>query len=160
MIRGEIAKLDSTLPIAIDTMKQRVGRLSARPRFNAMLLSLFALMGAVLTAIGLYGVTSFLVAQRRREIGLRMALGATARNVLTMILARALRWTAAGAALGLVGVHFSVNALQALLAEAPPSSLASSGTSICLLVVVALIAAGAPALRAATASPTQALREE
>ncbi len=96
MIRGEIAKLDSTLPIAIDTMKQRVGRLSARPRFNAMLLSLFALMGAVLTAIGLYGVTSFLVAQRRREIGLRMALGATARNVLTMILARALRWTAAG----------------------------------------------------------------
>ena len=160
MIRGEIAKLDATLPVAIDTMEQRVGRLAARPRFNAMLLSLFALMGALLTAIGLYGVTSFLVAQRRREIGLRMALGATARNVVAMVLTRALRWTAAGAAVGLIGVYFSANVVETLLAEASSSALASAGTSAAILLVVALLAAGAPALRAAVSSPTQALREE
>jgi len=160
MLRTEVAKLDSTLPIAIDTMEQRVGRLAARPRFNAMLLSLFALMGAVLTAIGLYGVTSFLVAQRRREIGLRMALGATTNNVVAMVLARALRWTVAGAALGLIGVYLSASALKALIDGSTSSDLWPASTAVAILATVAVVAAGVPALRASTASPTQALREE
>ena len=102
-VRAEVAALDPTLPVNIETLDQRVGKLAQRPRFNAWLLGLFAAMGLLLSAIGLYGVVSFLVAQRTPEIGVRMALGATPGAVARLVLGHAARWTFAGAALGVVG---------------------------------------------------------
>src|SRR5207247_2239164 len=102
-IRSETAAIDPTVPVTIEGMSTRVGKLAQRPRFTATLLSLFAFMGVLLAGIGVYGVVGFLVAQQTREIGIRIALGATPRNVLTMVLLNMVRWTVAGAALGLLG---------------------------------------------------------
>lgn len=81
-VRSVVASLDPTLPVQMETTPQRVEQTTQRPRFNAVVLSLFATMGLSLDAIGLFGVMSFLVAQRTREIGVRMALGATPSHVL------------------------------------------------------------------------------
>src|SRR5439155_2573956 len=102
-VRSEVASIDPTIPLTIETMGQRVEKLAQGPRFNAGLLSLFAGMGVLLAAIGIYGVVGFLVAQQTREIGVRMALGATPESILKMILSSIARWTIGGAALGLVG---------------------------------------------------------
>jgi putative ABC transport system permease protein len=106
-VRADVAALDPTLPVNIETLDQRVGKLAQRPRFNAWLLGLFAGMGLLLSAIGLYGVVSFLVAQRTGEIGVRMALGATPGAVARLVLGHAARWTFAGAALGVIGSWFA-----------------------------------------------------
>src|SRR5947208_3037572 len=93
LLRAQIAALDPMLPITIETMNQKVSRLAQRPKFNAVLLGLFAGMGVMLAAIGLYGLISFLVAQRTQEIGVRMALGATPGQIAKLVLAHAARWT-------------------------------------------------------------------
>src|SRR6202007_3143276 len=92
-IRLESAVIDPTVPVTIEVMKTSVGKLAAQPRFTAVLLSLFAGLGVLLAGIGIYGVVSFLVAQQTTEIGIRVALGATPRNVLGLILGNMLRWT-------------------------------------------------------------------
>src|SRR5437764_2861722 len=96
-IKKEFASLDPALPVTITTMRERVDKLAQRPRFNALLLSLFAGMGVLLAAIGLYGVTAFLIGQRTQEIGVRMALGATRGGIIRLMLSRAALWTLAGA---------------------------------------------------------------
>ncbi len=87
-MRTTVASLDPTVPVAVDSMTQRVSQLEARPRFNATLLGIFAAMGMLLAAIGTYGVLAFLVVQRTREIGIRMALGAHPGDVMKLILAQ------------------------------------------------------------------------
>src|SRR5260370_15025239 len=100
-IVSETAAMDPAVPVTIEGMKTRVGKLAQRPRFTAVLLSLFAGIGVLLAGIGIYGVVAFLVAQQTREIGIRIALGATPQSVLKLILSSMLRWTASGALLGL-----------------------------------------------------------
>ena len=90
-IRSEVAAIDPTLAVVIETMSQRVNNLADRPRFNAVLLGLFAAIGVSLASIGLYGLISFLVTQRTQEIGVRMALGATSGNILGLVFAHAIR---------------------------------------------------------------------
>src|SRR5205085_7919375 len=99
-IRGILKSLDPALPVEMETMEQRVEEIDQRPRFYAVLLSGFAGMGVLIAAVGLFGVMSFLVAQRTREIGVRMALGATPASIVHMTLASAARWTAAGVVIG------------------------------------------------------------
>jgi putative ABC transport system permease protein len=159
-MRAETASLDPTIPAMIEAMSERVGKLAERPRFNAVLLSLFAGIGVVLAAVGIYGVVGFLVAQRTREIGVRMTLGATSGGILQMVLSNVAHWTSAGAALGILGAWLCGRLLQSLLFEVHAHDPLLLVTALATLLVVALVAAWIPARRAARIDPLLALREE
>jgi predicted permease len=158
--RNEVSALDASLPVTAATLEQRVSRLAERPRFNALLLGTFAAMGLLLAAIGLYGVISFLVAQRTAEIGVRMALGATPASVARMVLGYAGRATAAGAACGLAGSYFAARLLQSMLFGVSAHDPWIPAAVLALLCGVALLSAWIPSRRAARVDPIQALRQE
>ena len=159
-IRSAIASLDPTLPVEMETMQQRLEESTAGPRFNAVLLSVFAGMGVLLAAVGLFGVMSFLVAQRTREIGVRLALGATPAGILRFTLQYAARWTIAGLAAGAVSSIAVSRLLRSLLFQVEPVDPVVVAGSVILLCSVALVAAAGPARRAARVDPMVALREE
>lgn len=159
-IRKELGEIDPEMPVTISTMQQRVGKLAARPRFNALLLALFAGVGVLLAMIGLYGVMAFLVGQRTQEIGVRMALGATPRDITQMVLSRAARWTVAGLACGLVGSLFATRILRTMLFDVPERDPWTYGVVLPLLLFIALAAAWIPSRRAARVHPMTALRHE
>ena len=102
-IRTTVAAMDPNVPAVIGPMPDRLRQVSERPRFNAALLSLFAVAGLALAAAGLYGLMSFLVARRTQEVGVRMALGATPRQIAGLVLGHAVRWSALGIVLGVAG---------------------------------------------------------
>ena len=159
-VRRDVHALDPDLPVTITTMTQRVSKLAERPRFNAVLLAIFAGMGALLAAIGLYGVMAFLVGQRAQEIGVRMALGATRADIARLVLGRAAWWTALGVLIGFVGIQFASRTLRSLLFEVSDhDGLTFAGAVICL-VLVALVAAWIPSRDAARLDPMTALRHE
>jgi len=159
-MHSETASLDPTLPVKIETMSQRVWKLAARPRFNAVLLSIFATMGVLLAAIGIYGVVGFLVTRQTQEIGLRMALGATPGAILKMIMASVARWTLAGTLSGLLGSWFASQLLGSLLFQVPGRDPWSIGIAGLLVLVVAFLAAWIPARRVMRVDPIVALRYE
>lgn len=159
-IRSETAALDPTMPVTISTLSAQVRALTERPRFNAVLLSAFALVGLLLAAAGLYGLISYLAMQRRQEIGLRMAVGATPRQIVLLILAHALRWTVAGIGIGVAGTWIASRFLGSLLFQASPRSPLLLGASATVLLVVAVAAALIPALRASRTDPVAVLRQE
>jgi len=159
-LRAEVAALDPTAPVIVESMQQHVGNLAERPRFNAVLLGLFAGMGLLLAAIGLYGVVSFLVAQRTQEIGVRMALGATPAAIGGMVLRHAARATAAGAVLGAVGSFFALQLLGTMLFHVPARDPWTVAGVLAVLMAVAMLAAWVPARRAARVNPVEALRQE
>jgi predicted permease len=156
----EIAAVDPSLPVAISTMEQRINRLADRPRFNAMLLALYAGVGLLLASIGLYGVMSFVVGQRTQEIGVRMALGATPRAIIRLVMSRAAAWTLGGALVGLIGSLYAVRALRSLLFQVPERDPWSFAVVLPVLFVVALAAAWVPARRASRVDPMTALHHE
>jgi ABC-type lipoprotein release transport system permease subunit len=159
-MRGAIAKLDPTLPVDAGTMGQTVSKLAERPRFSASLLLLFAVVGLLLTALGIYGVVSLQVNQRTQEIGLRMALGATHKDVIGMMVWQASRWIAAGAVAGILGsvlaAHWIGSLLFGIQANDPTTLIAAAA----VLVLVAVIAAWIPARRTMSVDPVVALRNE
>jgi putative ABC transport system permease protein len=159
-LRAEVAALDPTIPVAIESMARRVGKLAEGPRFNAVLLALFAGMGLLLATIGLYGVVSFLVAQRTQEIGVRMALGATPPAIAGMVLRHAARSTAAGAVLGWVGSLFALRLLHTMLFQVPARDPWTVAAVLVILAAVAMLAAWVPSRRAARVNPVEALRQE
>jgi putative ABC transport system permease protein len=159
-IRTSAAALDRTVPVTIATIEQRMHAVSERPRFTAVLLSFFALVGVVLAAGGLYGLISFLVLQRTREVGVRMAVGATSGQIVQLILAHALRWTLAGVAAGLVAAAVAARSLGSLLFQVHAENPALFGAAALLMIAVSVAAALAPSLRAAKIDPMIALRHE
>jgi putative ABC transport system permease protein len=159
-LRSETAALDPALPVAIETMPQRVGKLSQRPRFNAALLALFAAMGMLLAAVGIYGVVGFLVTQRTQEIGVRMALGATPQSILKMVLGSIARWIAAGALAGLIASWLASRLLQSLLFQVSARDPRPLALAVALLLLVAFSSAWIPATRAMRVDPMVALRHE
>ena len=157
-MKAEIAALDPTLPVSIDTLAHQVSQLAQRPRFNAVLLGLFASTGLLLAAVGLYGVMAFLVTERTREIGVRIALGATPPAIARLVLSHAARWTLGGALVGLAGAVAATRLLKTMLfgvAERDPATLLGAAL---ILVAVALLAAWIPSRRAAAVDPMTALR--
>jgi predicted permease len=159
-IRTETAAIDPTVPVMIEGMKTRVGKLAQRPRFTAVLLSLFAGMGVLLAGIGIYGVVGFLVAQQTREIGIRIALGATPGSVLRMVLSNMVRWTVTGAVLGILGAWLCSRLLESLLFEVRAHDPFLLGVALLVLLAVAFLAAWIPARRAMRVDPMVALRYE
>ncbi|HMJ60368.1 MAG TPA: FtsX-like permease family protein, partial [Bryobacteraceae bacterium] len=159
-IRTSAAALDRTVPVTIATMQQRMHAVSERPRFTAVLLSLFALIGVILAAGGLYGLISFLVLQRTREVGVRMAVGATSGQIIRLILVHALRWTLAGVAAGLVAATVAARSLGSLLFQVRAEDPALFAAAALLMIAVSVAAALAPSLRAAKIDPMIALRHE
>jgi len=159
-VRSQLATLDPALPVAIAPLSEKIGKLAERPRFNAVLLGLFASVGLLLAAVGLYGVISFLVTQRTAEIGIRMALGATPGSVSRRVLRSAAAWTAGGAAVGIAGSIAVARLLDRMLfgvSSKDPWTLAAAAAA---LFAIALAAAWAPARRASRVDPMQALRGE
>ena len=159
-IRTEIAAMDPTVPAIIGPMQQRLGQVSERPRFSAALLSLFAAVGVMLAAAGLYGLMSFLVSRRTQEVGVRMALGATPGRIALLVLGHALRWSAVGVAIGVAGSIAAARVLRSLLFGVSASDPAMIGAASGLLLVVAAAAALLPSLRAARVDPVAALHHE
>ena len=159
-MRGEIAAIDPTVPVVTETMTERVSKFADRPRFEAALLSLFAIIGVLLAAMGMYGVIAYLVAQRTPEIGVRMAMGANRLDILELMGLRGLRMIAAGMLVGLsialIGSHVLSNLLFGLQANDP---LSFAGVCV-LLAVVAGIATFVPSCRATKIEPSQSLRHE
>jgi putative ABC transport system permease protein len=163
-VRREVASLDPQVPVYdLWTMDHRVSQAVAKPRFNAYLLSLFAGLALVLTAVGLYGVMAYTVAQRTREIGLRMALGADRGDVSRMVLFQGLRLTATGLAIGLAGaliVTSTVTAFTHQLFDTRALDGLTLATVTVLLALVSLLASYIPARRASKVQPLIALRNE
>src|SRR5262245_55979419 len=149
MIRSEIAGLDPTLPVSITTMRQNLGQLIQRPRFESFLLSLFAGIGVLLAAIGQFGVISYLVAQSSAEIGVRMALGATRHHVVGLVMVHTLQWTLLGVALGLAGAWAGGRYLESMLFEVKARDLTNFTAVFGFLIAVSLGAAWQPSRRAA-----------
>jgi ABC-type lipoprotein release transport system permease subunit len=139
--------VDPVLPVKTETMQHRVSALTGRPRFLAALLGLFAAFGLALAAIGLYGVLSFLVAQRTREIGVRMAMGATPANIAGMVERQAGLWVLSGLAAGLTAAIALAGVARSALFEVSPYDGASLAVAVALLALVAALAAWRPARR-------------
>jgi putative ABC transport system permease protein len=144
----------------VATMQEIVSHSVQSRRLGATLLSAFAGLALVVAAAGLYGVLSYIVTQRKRDIAVRMAVGATENNVVRMIVARAIMLYAIGLGGGLLAVIWCGHLLSNMLVGVQPWDPVALGVTIGVLIVVALLAAWIPARRAASINPYQALRSE
>jgi putative ABC transport system permease protein len=159
-IRSSVKSVDSSLPVfAIRTVDEGLNRIMAQARFNTLLMSLLGSTGLVLAALGIYSVIAWLVAQRTREIGLRMALGASKRDVIRMMSAHGMKPVIIGLAVGSAGALAATRLLQNQLFEVGPRDPATLVGTAIVLLIVASGAAVIPAWRATSIDPSTALRD-
>jgi ABC-type antimicrobial peptide transport system permease subunit len=158
-VRNEVLQLDKDLPVSnVTTMETLVDRALARSRFNGMVLGLLAGCALVLAVIGLYGVLSYTVAQRRGEIGIRMAVGASPWQMVRMVTLGGLRLTVLGTVVGVAAAWIVSRLYTSLLFQVSPlDPLTYAGAAVGILVVAAL-ACAVPAMRAARVDPLQTLQ--
>jgi putative ABC transport system permease protein len=160
-IRAEIVAVDSKVPaLNMSTMSLLVRERLQPQRMAAAIVALLGLIGLVLAAVGLYGVMSYSVTQRTREIGIRMALGAQRSDVVSLVLRRGLTLALAGCAAGMAGAIAGTEVLSALLYGVSPRDPLAFAFALLVMIVVALAAAYIPARRAAKVDPIVALRCE
>ncbi len=158
-ITREVRSLDGNVPISnIVSMEHVIGDAIWQQRFNTQLIGLFAFAALMLAAVGLYGVMSYSVIQRKQEVGLRLALGAQRRDVVRLIVGSGMKLVLVGVASGLI-VSFALTRLMSnLLFEVSPLDITTFATIAALLVIVALLACLVPALRASRVAPLDTLR--
>jgi macrolide transport system ATP-binding/permease protein len=157
----EVHALDPNLaPIAPFRVQEQVDRKGYTQRLAATLVALFGAMALFLAAIGLYGVMSYSVSQSTRELGLRMALGANARDLLRLVVSRGLQLTAAGIVFGGIAALVLTRLMGNLLYKVSPHDPLAFGTAFALITIASLAACFLPAWRATRIDPTQALREQ
>lgn len=160
-LRRAVASLDSALPIFdVQSLDERVSGAVSRPRFNATAVAAFAAVALLLGAIGVYGVLSYAVSSRTREIGVRIALGADRSRVLGMVLAEGLRLASIGAAIGVALALVAGRLIQGLLVDVTTFDARALIVSAVAMVLVAGAAALLPARRASAVDPIVALRQD
>ena len=160
-IRQAIAAVDSLLPLnGVATMEQRLSESVAPQRFSTIVLTGFALGAVALAAVGVYGVLAFAVAQRTREIGLRIALGARPADVILMVIRQGMRLVIVAMVIGLAMAAALARAMTALLYRTEPFDPWTFAACPIILLIVALVACAVPARRAARVEPLIALRTE
>jgi putative ABC transport system permease protein len=160
-LRRAVLDLDPRLPVyGVRTLSDYVNQQVEQPRMSATLLGGFAILALVLAAVGVYGVLSYIVSQRTREIGVRLALGAERGEIVRHIVRQAMVLAATGLAIGLAGALALTSLLRTMLFEVSPTDVATFGTVAIVLTVVALAAGLVPARRASRVDPLVALRSE
>ena len=160
-IRHEIRQMDASLPVGnVRSMNDVVAAALATPRLTGFLLGAFAAIALTLAAVGIYGVLAYLVSQRTREIGIRLAIGAGRSRVLGMVLRQGLSLAVAGIVLGLIGAYALTRLMESVLYEVGPNDPITFVTVTAALLLVALLASFVPAWRATRVSPTKALRAQ
>jgi ABC-type antimicrobial peptide transport system permease subunit len=158
-LRDVVRAVDPAIPLAdIQTMEHVTANALAGPRFAAFLLGVFALLALTLAAVGTYATLSLLVAERGNEIGIRMALGAERRTIVTAVVREAVHAAVVGIALGLAGAVFVVRVLEALLYGVSAVDPLTFASVPAILIGVSVLAAWAPAYRAASVNPVNTLR--
>jgi predicted permease len=159
-IQRAVAAVDPTLPLfAVTSMEQRLSDSLAGTRFNTVLLSALGVIGLVLATVGIFGVISYYVSQRTQEIGLRMALGASSRGVLLLVVEQGLRPVVVGVVLGLGASIAALRVLDSLLYDVSATDPLTLGGVALAVIGVAVVAAMIPARRATRIDPLAALRE-
>jgi predicted permease len=160
-LRKELAAMDATIPLTrVLVFDQYISRSLARPRFNTLLLSIFAATALILTAIGIYGVLAYSVSQRTNEIGIRIALGAGKSSIFRLIVGQAMTLVGISVVIGLAGAFAATRLLSSLLFGVGASDPVTFISIVLLVSVVAFIAAWLPARRATRVDPIIALRAE
>jgi putative ABC transport system permease protein len=158
----EIIKLEAPTVVVdeIAPLTQLVAASVAGPRFSMLLVGLFAVIALILAVVGLYGVMAYSVTQRGREVGIRMALGARALQVIALVVVDGLKLVLPGMVVGLVGAYALMRVLSAMLFGVTPTDATTFVTVPAIVLVVTLIASYIPARRASRVDPTQSLRTE
>ena len=160
-VRKEVQALDPNLPLFdVKTLSEHMRFALFPARVAATVLGVFGLVALLLSAIGIYGITSYTVAQRTHEIGIRLALGAQLSDVLSLVLRHGLKLTAIGAAIGLFGAYLATRAITSVLYGVSPTDPLTFGLVSLVLVGVALVACYVPSRRATKVDPLIALRSE
>jgi putative ABC transport system permease protein len=160
-VRAAVRELDPALPLFdVQTVDAVIDRSVARPRFTTLLLAVFALVGAILGASGIYGVLAYTVARRTPELGIRRALGAPPERLLMDILLRGMQPVAVGLGAGIIGSLWATRLLETQLFSISPTDPATYAAATAAVLLVSLAACTLPALRALRISPLTALRSE
>ena len=156
-----VASVAPGVPIyEVSTMRQKISGTLQQPRFETFLLSIFAAVALLLSSVGIYGVISYTVTQHTREIGIRMALGASQARVMRDVLGYGLRLTGVGLTIGLVGALAGTRALSSLLFGVRPTDAITFAVVSSVLIAVAVLASYLPARRAMSVDPMVALRQD
>jgi len=160
-VRSAVYSLDPNQPVAsMMTLDSLVERALAGPRFTLFLISLVSALALCLAAVGVYGVLAYTVHQRAREIGIRMSLGATKREVVRLILAQGMRLTLAGLGVGLLGALVVTRFMASLMYQVSVFDPLTFAAALALLAAIGFLAAFVPAVRAAQADPLQVMRAD
>ena len=156
----EVWAVDPNLPVEEWTLETLMAQSLEGSKFQTTLLVAFAAVALVLAAMGVYALVSYAVTQRTREIGVRMALGAARRDVVTMVLRQGARLALVGVVAGLVTAFFLTRLMERVLYDVKPSDPLAHTVAAVMLAIVAVLATYVPARRAATVDPVVALRDE
>ena len=160
-IRRLVKAIDRQVPAPkVESVETYMSRSIARPRFTMVLLTVFTLLALLLAAVGLYGVMSYSVAQRTREIGIRIALGATHRRIANSVVRRGVALALVGVVVGLGAAYWGTRLVATMLYGVAPLDAASFATGAMVLIVTAIAACIVPTRRALAVDPIRAIRAE